>query len=457
MYRNVWLSANRRFAVERLTWIKLHLSAVVSMDFRQSRIAQGVIADGINQRFRQAGFRPLFKENFVAKEIVVLSAVRSAIGTFGGALAGMEPADLAGIVMKEAIARSGVSPELIGNAVVGNCIPTDSRYAYVPRVASIQAGLPMSSIAMQVNRLCSSGLQSIVTAAQNIMVGDFQYGIGGGVEVMSRGGYMLPALRSGARMGDAQAIDMMVAVLTDPFGVGHMGITAENLAAKWHISREEQDAFACESQRRAALAIAEGRFKTQIVPVVMQTRKGEVVFETDEHVKPATTLESLARMKPAFKKDGTVTAGNASGINDGAAFFVLASAQAAERGGQTPLARIVSYAVAGVSNEIMGEGPIPATDLALKRGGLTLDMIDVIESNEAFAAQAIAVNKGLGLDPAKTNPNGGAIALGHPVGCSGAYIATKALYELARIGGKYALVTMCIGGGQGIAVIFERL
>jgi acetyl-CoA C-acetyltransferase len=398
-----------------------------------------------------------YKELVMNKEVVVLSASRSAIGAFGGSLSEMEPAELAGIVMKETIARSGVDPHLIGNAVVGTCIPTDARYAYVSRVASIQAGLPMDSIAMQVSRLCSSGLQGIVTAAQNIMLGDFDYGIGGGVEVMSRGGYMLPALRSGARMGDTKAIDMMVAVLTDPFGVGHMGITAENLAAKWNISRAEQDAFALESQRRAALAIAEGRFKSQIVPIVQQTRKGEVVFDTDEHGKANTTMESLAKMKPAFTKVGTVTAGNASGINDGAAFFVLAAADVAARAGQEPIARIVSYAIAGVPNEIMGEGPIPASRLALKKAGLTIGQMDIIEANEAFAAQAIAVNKGLDLDPAKTNPNGGAIALGHPVGCSGAFIATKAVYELQRTGGKYALVTMCIGGGQGIAVIFERI
>lgn len=393
----------------------------------------------------------------MSKEVVVLSAVRSAIGAFGGSLSTMEPAELAGLVMKEAIARSSVDPKQIGNAVVGNCIPTDSRYAYVSRVASIQAGMPMDSVAMQVSRLCSSGLQGIVTAAQNIMLGDFDYSIGGGVEVMSRGSYMMPALRNGARMGDATAVDMMVAVLTDPFGVGHMGITAENLAVKWNISREEQDAFAVESQRRAAVAIAEGRFKSQIVPIVQQTRKGDVVFDTDEHGKPNTTMESLAKMKPAFKKDGTVTAGNASGINDGAAFFVLAAADVASKAGQKPIARLVSYAISGVPNEIMGEGPISATKLALKKAGLTLDQMDVIEANEAFAAQAIAVNKGLGLDPAKTNPNGGAIALGHPVGCSGAFIATKAIYELQRTGGKYALATMCIGGGQGIAVVFERI
>ena len=391
------------------------------------------------------------------RDVVVLSAVRSAIGTFGGALADIEPAELAGSVMKAAVERSGVDPQAINYVTVGNTIPTESRFAYVARVASIQAGLPMDSVAMAVNRLCSSGLQGIVTTAQNILLGDCDYGIGGGVEVMSRGGYLSPAMRSGARMGDTKLIDTMVATLTDPFGVGHMGITAENLVAKWGISREEQDAVAVESHRRAAAAIAEGRFKSQIVPIVKQTRKGEVVFDTDEHVKPATTLESLAKMKPAFKKDGSVTAGNASGINDGASFFVLADAAVAAAHGHQPIARLASYAVAGVPNDVMGEGPIPATRLALKKAGLTLDQIDVIESNEAFAAQAIAVSRGLGLDPAKTNVNGGAIAIGHPIGASGAVIATKALYELQRTGGRYALVTMCIGGGQGIAAIFERL
>ncbi|TVQ74370.1 MAG: acetyl-CoA C-acyltransferase, partial [Oceanospirillales bacterium] len=337
------------------------------------------------------------------------------------------------------------------------CIPTDSRFAYVARVASIQAGLPMESVAMSVNRLCSSGLQAIVTTAQNIMLGDCDYGVGGGVEVMSRGGYMSPAMRSGARMGDTSLVDMMVATLNDPFGVGHMGITAENLAEKWNISREEQDAFAVESHARATRAIEEGRFKSQIVPIELKTRKGTVIFDTDEHVKPGTSMESLGKMRPAFKKDGTVTAGNASGINDGAAFMVLADAEAAAKAGQKPIARIVSYAVAGVPNDVMGEGPIPASKLALQKAGLTLDDMDVIESNEAFAAQALAVAKGLGLDMEKTNPNGGAIALGHPVGCSGAFIATKAIYELHRTNGRYALVTMCIGGGQGIATIFERL
>ena len=393
----------------------------------------------------------------MSRDVVVLSAVRSPIGTFGGALAEFDASELAGIVMKEAVARSGVDPQQIEYVTVGNTMPTDSRYAYVARVASIQAGLPMESVAMQVSRLCASGLQGIVTTAQNIMLGDADYGIGGGVEVMSKTAYLLPALRSGARMGDTTAVDAMVAVLTDPFGVGHMGITAENLAEKHGITREEQDAFAVESQRRALAAIAEGNFKSQILPIVKQTRKGEVVFDTDEHPRAGTTLETLAKMRPAFKKDGTVTAGNASGINDGAAFFVLAAADVAAQAGYKPMARLVSYAVAGVGNHIMGEGPIPASRMALKKAGLTLDQMDVIESNEAFAAQALSVAKVLGLDPAKTNPNGGAIALGHPVGCSGAFIATKALYELERIGGKYCLVTMCIGGGQGIATIFERL
>jgi len=391
------------------------------------------------------------------RDVVVLGAARSAIGTFAGALADIEPAELAGTVMKEAVQRSGVDPKSINYVTVGNTIPTESRFPYVARVASIQAGLPMESVAMAVNRLCSSGLQGVVSTAQNILLGDCDYGIGGGVEVMSRGGYLSSAMRSGARMGDTKLIDMMVATLTDPFGVGHMGITAENLVTKWGISREEQDAVACESHKRAAAAIAEGRFKSQIVAIVKQTRKGDITFDTDEHVKPATTMETLGKMKPAFKKDGSVTAGNASGINDGAAFLVLADAAVAAAGAHKPLARLVSYALAGVPNEVMGEGPIPASKLALKKAGLTLDKIDLVESNEAFAAQAIAVSRGLELDPKKTNPNGGAIALGHPIGASGAVLAVKAIYELHRSGGRYALVTMCIGGGQGIAAVFERL
>ena len=394
----------------------------------------------------------------MSRDVVVLSAVRSAIGSFNGSLSSLEPSELGGIVMKEAVARSGVDASLINYVTVGNTIPTDSRYAYVARVAAIQAGLPMESVAMSLNRLCSSGLQAIVTTAQQIMLGDCDYGVGGGVEVMSRGMYGSPALRSGARMGESKMLDLMVAVLTDPFGVGHMGVTAENLVEKWKLTREEQDAFAVESHRRAAHAIKEGRFKSQIVPITIKSRKGDIVFDTDEHCKPDTTMETLGKMKAVFKKEGgSVTAGNASGINDGAAFFVLADAETAKKAGHKPIARLVSYAVAGVPNHIMGEGPIPATKLALERAGLKLEQMDVIESNEAFAAQALAVTKGLGLDPAKTNVNGGAIALGHPIGCSGAAIATKAVHELQRVQGKYALVTMCIGGGQGIATIFERM
>ena len=392
------------------------------------------------------------------RDVVVLGIARSAIGSFGGGLADIEPCELAGTVMKEAVSRSGVDPKAINYVTVGNTIPTESRFPYVARVASIQAGLSNESVAMALNRLCSSGLQAIVTTAQNILLNDCDYGIGGGVEVMSRAGYLSAAMRNGARMGDSKMIDTMVSTLTDPFGVGHMGVTAENLVTKWGITREDQDALAVESHRRAGVAIAEGRFKSQIVPIVKKTRKGDVVFDTDEHCKPETTMESLAKLKPAFKKEGgSVTAGNASGINDGAAFFVLADAAVAAAAGHKPMARLVSYAIAGVPNEIMGEGPIPATKLALKKAGLTLDQMDVIEANEAFAAQAIAVARGLELDMSKTNVNGGAIALGHPIGCSGAFIATKLVYELHRSGGRYGLATMCIGGGQGIAVIFERL
>ena len=392
----------------------------------------------------------------MSKEIVVLSAVRSAVGGFGGSLAGMEPAELGGLVVKEAIARAGVDPKAVTFATVGNCIPTETRYAYVARLATIQGGMSMDSVAFAVNRLCGSAMQAIVSSAQAIMLGDADYAIGGGVEVMSRGAYLMPALRSGARMGDTKAIDAMVSVLTDPFGVGHMGITAENLVTKWGLTREEQDAFALESQNRAAKAIAEGRFKGQIVPITFQTKKGDVVFDTDEHPR-ATTMEALAKMKAAFKKDGSVTAGNASGINDAAAFLVLADAAKAAAAGHKPIARLVSYAIAGVPNEIMGEGPIPSSKLALQKAGLTLDQIDLVESNEAFAAQSLAVAKGLGLDPAKTNVNGGAIALGHPVGATGGVIVTKLLHEMQRSGARYGMATMCIGGGQGITTIYERI
>lgn len=391
------------------------------------------------------------------KDVVVLSAVRSAIGAFNGSLKDIEPAELGGLVVKEAIARSGVDPKQVTFATVGNCIPTEARYPYVARVATIQGGMSMDSVAFAVNRLCGSSQQAIVSSAQAIMLGDADFALAGGVEVMSRGAYLLPTLRAGARMGDTKAIDAMVAVLTDPFGVGHMGVTAENLAAKWGFTREQQDAFAVESQKRAAAAIADGRFKSQIVPITFQTRKGDVVFDTDEHPKAGTTMESLAKMKPAFKKDGTVTAGNASGINDAAAFLVLADAAKAAASGHKPIARLVAYAISGVPNDVMGEGPIPSSKLALQRAGLTLDQIDVIESNEAFAVQSLTVAKGLGLDPAKTNVNGGAIALGHPVGATGAVIVTKLLHEMQRAGSRYGMATMCIGGGQGITTIYERI
>ena len=389
------------------------------------------------------------------RDVVVLSAVRSAVGKFGGGLSDQEPADLAGAVMKEAVARSGADPEKINYITVGNTIPTEGRSPYVARVASIQAGLSTESVAMAVNRLCSSGLQGVVTTANNILLGECDLGGGGGVVVLAGGGYLSTARGRGAGLGDTTMVDSMVSTLTDPFGVGHMGVTAENLAEKWGISREEQDELAAESHRRAAAAIAEGRFADQIVPIVKKTRKGEVTVDTDEHVRADTTVEGLAKMRPAFKKDGgTVTAGNASGINDGAAFLVLAEAGAV--GDAKPLARLVSYAVAGVPNEIMGEGPIPATKLAMEKAGMGLDSIDVIESNEAFAAQACAVNKDLGWDPAKVEVNGGAIALGHPIGASGARVLNTLLFEMRRREAKRGLATLCIGGGMGVALCVEQ-
>ena len=392
----------------------------------------------------------------MSKEVVALSAVRSAVGGFGGSLSGFTPEELGKRVAAEAFVRAGIDPKQATYAVVGNAIPCGFSFPYVPRLVTVGAGMGMESTVMACNRLCGSAMQAIISVAQNIVLGEAEIGLGGGVEVMSAGGYLSTAMRNGARMGDTQMLDMMVAALTDPFGAGHMGMTAENQAVKWGLSREEQDAFSLQSQVRAAKAIAEGRFKSQIVPLTIKTRKGEVVFDTDEHPRE-TTLEALGKMKPAFKKEGgTVTAGNASGINDGAAFLVLADGAVAAKGGHKPLARLVSYAVAGVEARIMGDGPIPATQAALKRAGLTLDQIDVIEANEAFAAQALAVAKGLGLDPEKTNPNGGAIALGHPVGATGAVIVTKLLHEMERINARYGMATMCIGGGQGITTIWER-
>jgi acetyl-CoA C-acetyltransferase len=392
------------------------------------------------------------------KEVVIVGAARTAIGTFGGALKDFSASDLGALVVKEAFARAGVAPEKAGQIVFGNVIHCEARDMYVSRVAGVNAGMAKESAALTLNRLCGSGLQAIVTAANAIQLGDTDIAVGGGVETMSRAPYSAPAARWGARMGDFAMVDMMLGALQDPFGAGHMGITAENVAQQFSITREEQDAFAAESQRRAVAAIAAGHFKSQIVPVEIKTRKGTVLFDTDEHPKADTTAESLSKLKPAFKKEaGTVTAGNASGLNDGAAACVLMEATAAASAGLKPLARIVSYAVAGIDPSVMGTGPIPAVKLALKRAGLKLDDMDVIESNEAFAAQSLGVCRGLDLDPARTNPNGGAIALGHPLGASGAIITIKCLYELIRTNKRYGLITMCIGGGQGIAAIIERI
>ena len=390
-------------------------------------------------------------------DVFVLSAVRSPIGSFNGSLSSLQPAELGGIVAKEAISRAGVSGEAVSFASVGNCIPTESHYPYVARVLSIQAGMAMNSVSFAVNRLCGSAQQAVVSSAQSLMLGDANLALAGGVEVMTNGAYLLPALRNGARMGDAQAIDGMVSVLTDPFGEGHMGVTAENLASKYGISRAEQDEFAFESQQRALKAISEGHFESQIVPITIKSRKGETVFSVDEYPKSDISLEGLAKLRPVFKKDGTVTAGNASGINDAASFLVMANDQGLKSSSKKPLARLVSYAISGVSHEVMGEGPIPSSQLALKKAGLKLEQIDLIESNEAFAAQAIAVQQGLGLDLGKTNVNGGAISLGHPVGATGAVIITKVLHEMHRRQVRYGMATMCIGGGQGITTIYERV
>ena len=388
-------------------------------------------------------------------DIVILSGRRTAIGTFGGALAGQPPIALAATAAKAAIADSGLAPEAVGTSVWGHVINTEPRDMYLSRVAAMEAGVPDTTPAMNVNRLCGSGLQAIVSAAQALMLGDADTALAGGAECMSRSPHALPA-RWGQKMGDARAMDMMLGALNCPFGTGHMGVTAENVAGEHSVSREDQDAFALESQRRAAAAIEAGRFEREIAPVEIASKRSTVSFARDEHPK-ATTAEALAGLKPVFRKDGSVTAGNASGINDGAAALVLATAEAAERAGATPRARLLGYAHAGVRPEVMGIGPVPAVEALLARTGLSAGDFDVIESNEAFAAQAVAVNRALGLDPAKVNPNGGAIALGHPVGATGAIIAVKALHELERTGGRRALCTMCIGGGQGIALAFERI
>lgn len=391
------------------------------------------------------------------REIFVVGTARTAIGTFGGSLKDVPNTQLATTAVKAAIERSGVAPDAVGHVVLGNVIPTDVKDAYLSRVAAIDAGCSIETPAFNVNRLCGSGLQAIISASQAISLGDCDVAIGGGSESMSRGPYFDTSARYGARMGDAVLVDYMLGILHDPWEKMHMGITAENVAARYSITREQQDALAVVSQQRAAAAIAAGHFKEQIVPVEVKTRKGVVRFETDEHVRGETTAEALSKMKPAFKKDGLVTAGNASGINDGASAVVLVAGSRLQVLGLKPLARLVGYAHAGVEPAYMGIGPVPATRKVLERTGLKVSDLDVIESNEAFAAQACAVIQELNFDPAKVNPNGSGISLGHPVGATGAIITTKAIAELHRTGGRYALVTMCIGGGQGIAAIFERV
>ncbi len=392
------------------------------------------------------------------RDIFVVSTARTAIGTFGGGLKDVSNTQLATTVVKAAIERAGIAADAVGHVVIGNVIPTETRDAYLSRVAAMDAGCPMETPAFNVNRLCGSGLQAIVSAAQAIALGDCDVAIGGGSESMSRGPYLDTTSRWGARMGDVKSVDFMLGILHDPWQKTHMGITAENVAERYQISRDMQDELAVLSHQRAAAAIAAGHFKEQIVAVEIATRKGVVVFDTDEHVRGSTTLDALAAMKPAFKKEGgTVTAGNASGINDGAAAIVMVGGDRVAALGVKPLARLVGYAHAGVEPAYMGIGPVPATQKVLQRTGLSIADMDVIEANEAFAAQACAVIQQLGLDPAKVNPNGSGISLGHPVGATGAIITTKAIAELHRTGGRYALVTMCIGGGQGIAAIFERV
>ncbi|WP_299779890.1 acetyl-CoA C-acyltransferase family protein [uncultured Roseobacter sp.] len=392
----------------------------------------------------------------MTKDIVILDGARTAIGTFGGALAGTPPIDLGTVAAKAALERSGVDGAQIGHVAFGHVINTEPRDMYLSRVAAMQAGVPDTVPAMNVNRLCGSGVQAIVSVVQSLMLGDAEFGLAGGAENMSRSPFIVPQQRWGAKMGDIKTLDMMLGALNCPFGTGHMGVTAENVAAEHDITRDQQDAFALESQTRAAAAIAAGYFAGQITPVEVRVKRDMVPFETDEHPK-ATTAEALSGLRAVFQKDGSVTAGNASGINDGAGALVLATAEAAEKAGLTPKARILGYAHAGVRPEVMGIGPVPAVENLLARTGLQASDFDVIESNEAFAAQALAVSKNLGFDPAKVNPNGGAIALGHPVGATGAIITVKALYELERIQGSKALITMCIGGGQGIALAIERL
>lgn len=391
------------------------------------------------------------------RNVVILSGVRTAIGDYGGTLKNLAPATLAAGVIREAVTRAGVDPGKIGHLVAGHVIPTEARDMYLGRVAALKAGLPQNVAALTLNRVCGSGLQAIISASQAVMLGDTEAAVAAGAESMSRGGYLLPALRWGQRMQDSAAIDMMTGALTDPFDQVHMGVTAENIAEKWGISREQQDRFALESHRRAIYAIRNGYFREQIGPVKIATREGETLFDTDQHPRENISMEALAKLRPVFQDSGTVTAGNASGLNDGAAAVVLMEERCAERKGYQPVARLVAYGHAGVDPRYMGIGPVPAVRQALDRAGLRLANIDVIESNEAFAVQACAVARELDFDPEKTNPNGGAVALGHPIGASGCILAIKAIFELKRRNGRYALVTLCIGGGQGIAAIFERL
>ena len=391
------------------------------------------------------------------REVVVLSAVRTAIGKYGGSLKDHPPTDLAATVVRESVKRAGVAPHEVGHVVFGNVIHTDAHDMYLSRVATIKGGLPIETPALTLNRMCGTGLQAIVSAAQIVKLGDADVAVAGGSENMSRGQYWLPALRWGQRMNDTTVIDATVGALTDPFDDCHMGITAENVAGKWRVSREDQDALAVESHQRAAQAVSKGYFKEQIVPVEVKTKSGPVAFETDEHVRPDASMAAMAKLKPVFDKQGTVTAGNAAGINDAAAAVVLMERGEAERRGLRPMARLVAYAHAGVEPKYMGIGPVPAVRRALDRAKLGVGDLDVIEVNEAFAAQALAVVRDLGLPHDRTNPNGSGISLGHPIGATGCILTVKALYELRRAGGRFALVTMCIGGGQGIAAIFERL
>ena len=394
----------------------------------------------------------------MSREVVVVSGVRTPIGTFGGSLKDFAPTRLGALVVAEVMKRAGVSGDEVGHVVFGNVIQTEPRDMYLSRVAALDAGIGKHVPAMNVNRLCGSGLQAIVSASQSILLGDADIAIGGGAESMSRSPYLATGARWGNRLGDGKLLDMMLGALHDPFQGIHMGVTAENLATQYTITRADQDQLAFESHQRAANAIKQGYFKSQILPVELPSKKGVTIFDTDEHVRADVTLADLAKLKPVFKKeDGTVTAGNASGLNDAGAAVLLMEAATAKARGLKPLARLVAYAHAGVDPAYMGIGPVPASQLALTKAGLTVAALDVIEANEAFAAQACAVSRGLGLDPAKVNPNGSGISLGHPIGATGAAITVKALYELERIGGRYALVTMCIGGGQGIAAIFERV